>query len=250
MKTPDRFERYLSLGDSISIDLYPGLDVAEREGLPSPPDGLGAASLLHRNDDERWPSYEGRDLTRRWPGLEHVDLCADGATTVDVLERQLPAVADRLEDPTLVTLTAGGNDLLALIDPLPRPLAWLFGRSSPGGIGAVVRRLEEAVEEVSRRLERGLVLVGTVYDPTDGTGRLQGLERPEGLELLHELNQAIRALDGRPGVRAVDIHDHFRGHGVAEPDPGKRWYWRHSIIEPSARGAHEVRRLWWEALAD
>lgn len=58
----------------------------------------------------------------------------------------------------------------------------------------------------------------------------------------------MEALSDPPAVRIVPIHDHFLGHGLAEPDPDARWYWRHSIIEPSARGASEVRRLWLESL--
>jgi hypothetical protein len=45
------------------------------------------------------------------------------------------------------------------------------------------------------------------------------------------------------------VHRHFLGHGVtaAEAD---RWYWRRSLIEPNARGANEIRRLWIEVLKD
>jgi hypothetical protein len=34
---------------------------------------------------------------------------------------------------------------------------------------------------------------------------------------------------------------------AGEPD---RWYWKRSWIEPNARGASEIRRLWLDALAD
>lgn len=241
--------RYVSLGDSISIDLYPGLDAAEREDLARPPGGLGAASLFHRNDDTRWPSFQDRDLASRHPGIEHLDLCADGATTGDVLERQLPRMPDARGGRSLVTLTAGGNDLLALVDPVPGPLARLLGRPSPEDVAAIATNLETAAARAGDLLPRSLLLLGTVYDPTDGTGRLEGRERPEALELLHALNERIRALDDVDRIRVVDLHAHFLGHGVSEPDPADRWYWRHSIIEPSARGAHEVRRLWWEALS-
>lgn len=249
MEDPGSVDHYVSLGDSISIDLYPGLDVAEREGLARPPSGLGAASLLHRNDDERWPSHRSRDLGSLRPAVGRTDLTADGATTRDVLERQVPRVPGDLDGPTLVTLTAGGNDLLGLIDPVPRPLAWLLGSGAPADVRGIASNLREIVVRVRERLPEALLLVATVYDPTDGTGRLEGLERPEAVEVLHGLNDQILGLGELPGTRAVDLHGHFLGHGVAEPDPAKRWYWRHSIIEPSARGAHEVRRLWWEALS-
>lgn len=244
------YRHYLALGDSISIDLYPGLDVAEREELAVPPEGLGAASLLYRNDDARWPGFRDRDLTSRWPGIDRTDLCADGATTDDVLRRQLPRIPGELAEPALVTLTVGGNDLLGLIDPLRGLTGLLPWISRPADAGEIAGAVERIVDRLLERLPRSLLIVGTVYDPTDGTGRLEGMVRPEALDLLRELNDRIRALRGTEGVRVADIHERFLGHGVGEPDPAERWYWRHSIIEPSARGAHEVRRLWWETLKE
>lgn len=56
--------RRVALGDSISIDLYPFRDIEERGLLHRPPQGVGAASLLHRNEDRLWPAFEGIDLAR------------------------------------------------------------------------------------------------------------------------------------------------------------------------------------------
>ena len=28
----------------------------------------------------------------------------------------------------------------------------------------------------------------------------------------------------------------------------ERWYWSRNLIEPNARGASEIRRVWWETL--
>ena len=60
---------YVALGDSMSIDRYPDLDYSGRERL-LPVTGLGAASLLARNDDHVWPEFAGRDLLTRYPGIE------------------------------------------------------------------------------------------------------------------------------------------------------------------------------------
>lgn len=249
MSAPPPFRHFLALGDSISIDLYPGLDAAEREGLPLPPEGLGAASLLHRNDDERWPAFEGRDLALVHPGIRFTDLAEDGATTTRVLGIQLPRIPDDLEEPALVTLTAGGNDLLALLDLTPRRRDGPPAESRQDGVEKVARLLERIVNRLRSRFTASTLLVGTVYDPSDGTGRLEedGVIRPEAVEALHAFNDRVRGLSDGDGVRVVDLHDHFMGHGLTEPDPARRWYWPHSIIEPSLRGAHEVRRLWWEA---
>jgi hypothetical protein len=91
-----------------------------------------------------------------------------------------------------------------------------------------------------------------VYDPTDGSGLLPELSARYGrlpIEHLHRFNDHVRRVAGRTsGSRLADVHRHFLGHGVSAP-PADRWYWKGSLIEPSARGASEIRRLWWRALA-
>jgi len=82
---------YIALGDSISIDRYPELET----GMPD----IGAASLF------------SRDLRARYPDLAFRNLTADGATTEHVLRDQLPRIQDT-SDPAIVTITAGGNDML------------------------------------------------------------------------------------------------------------------------------------------
>ena len=105
---------YVALGDSMSIDRYPDLDHAGRERLRLPVTGLGAASLLARNDDHVWPEFAGRDLVTRFPGIECRFLAADGATTEDVLASQIDALDGvDAKAEAVVTLTAGGNDLLS-----------------------------------------------------------------------------------------------------------------------------------------
>ncbi len=243
------FHTYLSLGDSISIDLYPGLDAAERERLPQMPPGLGAASLLHRNDDRRWPVFTGRDLVSLSPDIRHVALAEDGATTASVLRLQLPRIPEEIQGPVLVTLTAGGNDLVGLLGVSPAGPA--LGAPDPARqlVDEVARTLERVVADLRARFPAATILVGTVYDPSDGTGDLgDGVARPRELEALAAFNRRVEAIARGAHASLVPIHDRFLGHGLTERDPAARWYWRHLVIEPSARGASEVRRLWLEAL--
>src|SRR4051794_29870592 len=169
-----RFSHYLALGDSMSIDLYPALDVGrvdvavnlERDAHAGGIAPLGAASLLLANDDERWPEFAGRDLRSRFPGLEATNLAADGATMGEVFADQLPELVGR-DDAVLVTLTAGGNDLLSAYASRP---------SSRGRdlMARIVRDIAEAydylVADVVRTLPNATLLLSTVYDPSDGTG--------------------------------------------------------------------------------
>jgi lysophospholipase L1-like esterase len=247
------FSRYLALGDSMSIDLYPALDAGEMDvavalerraaaGVVAP---IGAASLLHANDDARWPEFAGRDLQTLSPGLGGAVLAVDGATIGDVFSEQLPDIEPG-DDPALVTLTLGGNDLLGAF----------------GGVSAATRRMSAAVRditqaysylvgEITRALPDATLVLTTVYDPTDGTGRAPGLFDGRGtlpLEHLDAVNDHIRRVaDETPGARLADAHAHFLGHGVSAPEDD-RWYWRRSIIEPSAAGASEIRRVWLDVL--
>lgn len=238
-KAPPRFETYIALGDSMSIDLYPALDLAARRGVEM--SGAGAASLLWRNLDDLWPEFAGCDLLTAWSGVRFVDVAADGGTTGGVLECQLPLLDTQARsDPVLVTITAGGNDFLGAIDA---PLA-----QAEGTVDRALSNLERIVERVSRMWTRATILLTTVYDPTDGTGRLENLHRPELLAVLDRLNEGIRRIAGPPRCRLADVHAHFLGHGMRDADPALRWYWNTSIIEPNARGASEIRRVWLQAL--
>lgn len=48
---------------------------------------VGAASVLHRNRDELWPEFSGRDLVSGSPHLRFRDLASDGATSLDRRDR-------------------------------------------------------------------------------------------------------------------------------------------------------------------
>ena len=236
----------------MSIDLYPALDAGEVDvavalerdagaGRVAP---LGAASLLHRNSEEHWPDALGLDLEHRWPGIAFTNLAADGASIGDVFGDQLPAI-DASDEPTLVTLTVGAVDLLSTAANHPR-------KSLREGIARdVVQGYELLIARIFELRPEAHVLATTVYDPSDRTARVPGALR-EGdrlpLALLDALNGSIRELARRePAVSLADVYLHFLGHGSAAPEED-RWYWRRSPLEPNARGANEIRRVWIEAL--
>ena len=233
------FARYVALGDSMSIDDYPVIDWQERHGLSAPVPGLGASSLLYHNNDDVWPAFRGLDLHTSSPAMAHECLATDGARTRDVLANQLPQLEARDSQPTLVTLTAGGNDLLDV----------LRGQTAPEPADAILGRIEEILARLERLFPDRTVLVGTVYDPTDGGPDLMGVrlgERERGL--LARVNEGIRDLcSARASTILADVAAHFHGHGLSAP-PAHRWYWEEAPIEPSAMGASELRRLWLKLL--
>lgn len=247
------FLHYVALGDSMSLDLYPALDAGatdvavalERDPTAGEVAPLGAASLLYRNDSERWPEEIALDLESRFRGITYTSLAADGATIGDVFGEQLPALeAD--DAPTLVTLTIGATDVLSTAATQP-------GKALRAGIARdLAQGYAVLLDQILERRPAARVLVTTIYDPSDRTGQVPGALRPGDklpLALLDALNGELRALAAaRPDETALaDVYLHFLGHGFTAPDDD-RWYWRRAPFEPNARGASEIRRVWWEAL--
>ena len=228
---------YVALGDSISIDEYAG----------GP--GRGGASLLHANRDEDFPGWRGRDLRSVDPGAAFAQLALDGATRRTLLEVQLPRLA-RLPPPAVVTLTIGGNDLLGAFGDTP---------AARGVIAAVRDAVARGLDRIGERLAPSArVVVGTVYDPSDGTGDTARLGLPpwaDGVAVIGELNDALRTTARAHGAAVAEIAAHFAGHGLLagdptgpSPRPADRDLWFCRLIEPNAWGADGVRAAFWEAL--
>ena len=230
----EAFASYVALGDSMSIDRYPG-------------PGLGAASLLARNDDERFPEFAGRDLCSAHTELAFTCLAFDGATTRDVLDLLRQRAPRPTPQPTLVTLTAGGNDLLA-------------SRFRPGSDTpeSIAERIDQCLNAIRAVFAPRRIVLATIYDPTDGVGDLWAQWKTPGptLAALEQLNAQIRALAARDSdVALAEVYEPFLGHGAhhAEADhprhcPDDPSCWIKLRIEPNARGGSEVRRAFWSAL--
>jgi GDSL-like Lipase/Acylhydrolase family len=231
---------YVALGDSISIDDYAG----------GP--GRGGASLLFANRDGDFPEWRGRELSTVQPGMAFFLLATDGATTRTLLQAQLPRLRALEVRPTLVTLTVGGNDLLAA-----------YGDT--GAARKVIAGVETAVDSAlaeltSVRAPTARIVVGTVYDPSDGTGdaaRLGLPPWPDAVAVIGELNDTLRAVASRRGAVVAEIAEYFRGHGVLagdpaqrDPRPAERDLWFCNLIEPNAWGAGGVRAAFWAAVRD
>lgn len=224
---------YVALGDSMSIDVYAG-------GA-----GRGAASLLCRNRDEEFPGWTGRDLAS--DGLTGQILAEDGATAADVLERQLPLMT---QPAAVVTLTMGGNDLLA---------AFGDDTAARAAIAAVIAAGEDILARLAAPGTGTRIVVSTVYDPSDGTGQ-PGPDAflppwPGGPALVRDLNAGLGRLADRHDAVIADVHRRFLGHGITAGDPSQplprpanRDLWYCGVVEPNAWGAHQIRRTWWHAL--
>jgi hypothetical protein len=128
------------------------------------------------------------------------------------------------------------------------------------------------IEAVGTAVSRGLVtlrpllapdgrmLVGTVYDPSDGTGdaaRLGLPPWPDAVAVIGELNTVLRRVATEHGAAVAEIAERFHGHGLLagdparpHPRPSQRDLWFCSLIEPNAWGGGGVREAFWAALRD
>jgi acyl-CoA thioesterase-1 len=198
----------VTLGDSI-------LDCARYNAY-----GVHPAQLIVRNDDRLFPQFKGRDL---WSlgGADLQHRAQDGARVGD-----LPAEARslRVSGPAVVLLTIGGNDLL-------------------GGLvtdRAGIVRFERQLDQCLAGLAIGPVLLGNVYDPTfgDDSRNFLGVDPRVARANFDRVNDVIRSLAARYG-ELVDVHRHF-----LQGDPS----WVTQTIEPSLRGASEVRAAFLPAV--
>ncbi len=177
--------------------------------------GIHPGQLLVHNDDRLFPEFSGQDLQSRGPArLEHH--ARDGAT-VTGLQWQVQSL--HVEGRAIALLTIGGNDLL---------------RGLIHDTGEGIAAFADALDKFVQRLPIRPVLLGNVYDPTFGDDRRNflGVDPAVGRKNLQRVNAAIEQIANRYG-HVVDLHAHF-----LTGDPS----WFTATIEPSLRGASEVRR--------
>lgn len=233
-------ELYVALGDSLSIDLPTTVRKPGREGGTEASEA-GAASLLHRNRDRTWREFVGRDLASHRTEIRYFNFAMRRATMESVLHSQIERLPTGTGKPAVVTLTAGGNDLLAL-----KALSEAEGRR---GLNRSIDQLQEIVTRLRLWSRRSTIILSTVYDPSDGAAQLgDGIVMRREWEWLRVYNAALRELALAEGCRLADLHRHFLGHGLSEPDPARRWYVGRPLLEPNARGASEIRRIWLSVL--
>ena len=247
------YREYVALGDSMSIDLYPALDAGrtdvsvalervESAGVVAP---IGAASLFYRNDDEAHPDESGNDLVSMFPGITHRRLATNGATIGDVFGEQL-ALLGESDDPTIITLTIGSEDLFSAFSRTPK--AALLERIAAD----LIEAYDLLIAAIRDMRPNSLVILTTVTDPSDRTGKVKGIldDAPLALTAMDAFNTHIRKLTrDSDSVVLADANGAFLGHGATQPEE-HRWYWRRSPIELNAQGANELRKLWLEALRD
>lgn len=176
--------------------------------------GVHPGQLIVRNDDALFPDFKGCDLSSFTKAqLDH--RARDGAR-VDDLPRQARGLVSSV--PALALVTVGGNDLIA-------------GLAADRGDG--VLRFQQRLDAFLHALPIRPVLLGTVYDPTSGddSRNFLAVDARIARANLNRVNAIIKQIAPRYG-QLVDLHRHFLSGDSS---------WFTGTIEPSLRGASEVR---------
>lgn len=219
---------YIALGDSITIDEYPDQELGTKFN--------GAASLLQRKLETTC----------------FFNLSEDGATIANIRQHQLSA-AKRLvgnaKQQCFITLTAGGNDISF-------GSMRLKARHKLGHFDLLMQDITRAycdlVLDIRRTFPNSHIVLNTLYDPTDGTGKLPencGLWAdiaPQYSKGRRELGQFIRGWGEKLKFGSVaDIFTAFDGKGMAIKNV-EGYYYDKFLIEPGSVGAKVIADLWWQ----
>jgi lysophospholipase L1-like esterase len=183
--------------------------------------GINVGQLLVKNHEALFPEFRGQDLSTHYEArLMH--RAVDGATVTD-----LPRQARRIDGNgrAIAILTIGGNDILQALRN-PRALA----------------TFEDDLARFVGTLPIRPVLLGNVYDPSLGDDANNFLGVPVApVRAMHARTNASIASVAQQYGQLVDLHAHF-----LTGDP--TWFTR--TIEPSLRGASEVRRCFLPVVLD
>ncbi len=166
----ERPTRYMALGDSLAA------------GYGAVPATQGYVYLLYQSSV--------------FDSLGRMHFCnagVPGATSLDVLEHQVPQAVGRFH-PTVITLSVGGNDLLSLLNGAELHQV-LHGFSS--NLAEILRRLRAGLPEV-RVFMNNLYCIPKI---------------PETEKVIPVFNRVIARIAQSFGVSVADVYGFFIGRG-------------------------------------
>jgi lysophospholipase L1-like esterase len=200
------------------------------------------------------------DLTAKYPNLMYVHAAVQGAITDEysdnkpmhgtrpLLVTQIKGLANNYPGDILVTITIGGNDLVAHATEA----------ISGGSLDAAVRaelttHLDAELGELAMpgRLGSGKVyiILANIYDFSDGMGNFATLRCPPYANVNAMKDSTTFAAWNADMLTAVqkvqgsiyNMHDDFQGHGFNNKVADQVWY-NTDCIHPNAKGHDEIRR--------
>jgi acyl-CoA thioesterase-1 len=185
---------------------------------------LSAAELLIKNDNNEYPEFKGKDLTKLLSlKINLAKLSTNNATIVELFN-QIQLVPDTVENSCAI-ITIGGMDMVT---------------------GLVESKEGKEIEEFKQKLRHFVeilpirpVLITNVYDPTFGVDAKNFLhvDTQLGRKNHRAINDAIKEVADEFG-HYVDIHTHFL-------TGNENWLEEYYQLAPI--GSSEIRRVMLEA---
>lgn len=236
--------------------------------------GLGADSQDHTffnrlvaNPADEFDDMQGKSLSQVIPQLEATNLAVSGSTSKEhsrLIEDRLPQY-----DPDvfgIVVMTSGGNDLIHSYGRRPPKECAMYGATlaeAEPWIASFQVRLGEMLDKIESAFPGGCeICLADIYDPTDGVGDAPSVylpNWPDALAIHGRYNQVIReAIDDRPNVFHVPLHEAFLGHGshatqfwrsTYVADDPHYWFFE-NIEDPNDRGYDAIRRLFLNEIVE
>lgn len=164
--------RYLAMGDSLAA------------GYGAIPTTQGYAYLL----------YQG-DTFDKLTNTIFADAAVPGATSADVLNFQVPQAVNFFK-PQVVTISVGGNDLVAILAGAdPATVLNNFKNNLAGILGGLRMGLPDA-----------LIIIGNQYDIPEITADIPG-----ATQVIAALNAVIAGTAQATGARVADVYSAFQG---------------------------------------
>jgi lysophospholipase L1-like esterase len=229
--------------------------------------GYSYFDRLVQNPVDEFQSMKGICLAKVFPKLAFTNLAISGSTSIELLEKELPHLA-QIDSNTLgiVVITTGGNDLIHNYGRTPPREEAMYGATTDEAkpwINDFEQRIESMVQQIESKFPSGCqIYLANIYDPTDGIGDTTRARLPawnDVEKILNAYNDVIlRSAQKHSNVHVVDIHAAFLGHGIhctqfwrANYDWHDPHYWFYGNLEdPNERGYDVIRRLFIFQIAE
>jgi lysophospholipase L1-like esterase len=229
-------------------------------------DGGGEApffyDLLFKNDNTTYPTFQGHDLSTKYPGITYVHAAIAGSVTdlysdesgqkIPTFASQITGLGSTYPGDVLVTVTIGGNDL-------NDHAYYAISQQDETYRQQLTAHLQAELAELTKpgRLGTGKVTIleANIYDASDGQGNWQSVghcgpnvDVASSLEIQGFANwngiiaQQIAAVSTVD--HPLDLHGLFNGHGYNSTD---NWYFT-DCLHPNKKGHNMLRSAFWQQL--
>ncbi|MFC4711266.1 SGNH/GDSL hydrolase family protein [Planococcus dechangensis] len=206
-------------------------------------DSLAAGQTPDRAIDSGYTDLIAQELTRNQPvALFSKDLAFPGFTTADVLDSiQSDEAAELLGSANIVTVSAGANDLLRLVQPNPVDGSLSFGQiQADYALNAARENIGEILGELAESAPSADVYVMGYYFayPHARDSQKQGTAKQ-----LDQLNAILEQEAKKAGATFVGVSERF-GEDAVELVPNA------GDVHPNISGYQEMANAFFEQYAE